>query len=41
MSYTVPQFMGEFDIQQFENAARDNGVHFWYAHEFMKIPTRT
>jgi DNA-damage-inducible protein D len=27
--------MGEFSIQQFEDAGRENGVRFWYAHEFM------
>lgn len=24
-----------FDIQRFENSAHQNGVRFWYAHEFM------
>jgi len=28
--------MGEFSIQQFEAAGHENGVRFWYAHEFMK-----
>src|ERR1700679_3280688 len=27
--------MGEFSIQQFEDAGRENGSRFWYAHEFM------
>jgi DNA-damage-inducible protein D len=29
--------MGEFGIQQFEESGRDNGVRYWYAHEFMKF----
>jgi DNA-damage-inducible protein D len=28
--------MGEFSIQQFEESGRENGVRFWYAHEFMR-----
>ncbi|MFZ0700449.1 MAG: BRO family protein [Candidatus Acidiferrales bacterium] len=28
--------MGEFDLQRFEDAGRENGTRFWYAHEFMK-----
>lgn len=28
--------MGDFSIQQFEDAGRENGMRFWYAHEFMK-----
>jgi DNA-damage-inducible protein D len=28
--------MGEFSIQQFEADGHENGVRFWYAHEFMK-----
>jgi DNA-damage-inducible protein D len=28
--------MGEFSIQKFEEAGRDNGTRFWFAHEFMK-----
>jgi len=28
--------MGEFSIQTFEESGRENGVRFWYAHEFMK-----
>jgi DNA-damage-inducible protein D len=27
--------MGEFSIQRFEEAGRENGTRFWYAHEFM------
>jgi DNA-damage-inducible protein D len=27
--------MGEFSIQQFEDAGRENGTRYWYAHEFM------
>lgn len=27
--------MGEFSIQLFEDSGRENGVRFWYAHEFM------
>jgi DNA-damage-inducible protein D len=28
--------MEEFSIQKFEDAGRENGMRFWYAHEFMK-----
>jgi DNA-damage-inducible protein D len=28
--------MGEFDIQRFEDAGRENGGRYWYAHEFMR-----
>jgi DNA-damage-inducible protein D len=28
--------MGDFSIQQFEESGRENGMRFWYAHEFMK-----
>src|ERR1700737_858601 len=28
--------MGEFSIQKFEGECHENGVRFWYAHEFMK-----
>jgi DNA-damage-inducible protein D len=28
--------MGEFSIQQFEEDGQENGVRFWYAHQFMK-----
>ncbi|MGC2160498.1 MAG: hypothetical protein WA634_01190 [Silvibacterium sp.] len=28
--------MGEFSIQKFEADGRENGVRYWYAHEFMK-----
>lgn len=28
--------MGEFSIEKFEADCRENGVRFWYAHEFMK-----
>jgi DNA-damage-inducible protein D len=28
--------MGEFSIQKFEADGHENGVRFWYAHEFMK-----
>jgi len=28
--------MGDFSIQQFEADGHENGVRFWYAHEFMK-----
>lgn len=28
--------MAEFSIQQFEESGRENGVRFWYAHEFMR-----
>lgn len=27
--------MGEFSIQKFEESGRENGMRFWYAHEFM------
>ena len=27
--------MGEFSIERFESDCRENGVRFWYAHEFM------
>jgi DNA-damage-inducible protein D len=27
--------MGEFSIQQFEADCHENGIRFWYAHEFM------
>jgi DNA-damage-inducible protein D len=27
--------VAEFNIQKFEQAGRENGVRFWYAHEFM------
>lgn len=27
--------MGDFTLQQFEEAGRENGIRFWYAHEFM------
>lgn len=26
----------EFDIQRFEDAAKENGIRYWLAHEFMK-----
>jgi len=28
--------MGDFSIQRFEDAGRENGMRYWYAHEFMK-----
>lgn len=28
--------MGDFSIEKFESDCRENGVRFWYAHEFMK-----
>jgi DNA-damage-inducible protein D len=28
--------VGEFSIEKFEADCRENGVRFWYAHEFMK-----
>ena len=28
--------MGEFSIEKFEADCRENGVRYWYAHEFMK-----
>jgi DNA-damage-inducible protein D len=28
--------MGEFSIQQFEADCHQNGIRFWYAHEFMR-----
>jgi DNA-damage-inducible protein D len=28
--------MGDFSIQQFEDAGRENGMRYWYAHEFMR-----
>jgi DNA-damage-inducible protein D len=28
--------MGEFSIQKFEADGRENGMRFWYAHEFMR-----
>jgi DNA-damage-inducible protein D len=28
--------MGEFSIQKFEDDGHENGVRFWYAHDFMK-----
>ena len=28
--------MGEFSITQFEAEGRENGMRFWYAHEFMR-----
>ena len=28
--------MGDFSIQQFEEDGQENGVRFWYAHQFMK-----
>jgi DNA-damage-inducible protein D len=28
--------MGEFSVEKFEESGRENGVRFWYAHEFMK-----
>lgn len=28
--------MGDFSIEKFEADCRENGVRFWYAHEFMK-----
>jgi DNA-damage-inducible protein D len=28
--------VGEFSIEKFESDCRENGVRFWYAHEFMK-----
>lgn len=28
--------MGEFSIEKFEADCRENGIRFWYAHEFMK-----
>ncbi len=27
--------MTDFSVQQFEESGRDNGVRFWYAHDFM------
>src|SRR5690348_14600278 len=27
--------MGDFDIQKFEESGKENGIRFWYAHEFM------
>lgn len=27
----------EFDIQRFEDSSRQNGVRYWYAHEFMHV----
>lgn len=27
--------MGEFSIERFEEAGRENGTRYWYAHEFM------
>jgi DNA-damage-inducible protein D len=27
--------MGDFSVQQFESAGHENGMRFWYAHEFM------
>lgn len=35
-SRTVRVSMGEFSIQKFEADGHENGVRFWYAHEFMK-----
>lgn len=29
--------MVEFSVQEFEESGRENGVRFWYAHEFMKF----
>lgn len=28
--------MGDFSIEKFEADCRENGIRFWYAHEFMK-----
>lgn len=28
--------MGDFSIEKFEADGRENGIRFWYAHEFMK-----
>lgn len=28
--------MGDFSIQEFEESSRQNGMRYWYAHEFMK-----
>lgn len=28
--------MGDFSIQQFEADGQENGIRFWYAHQFMK-----
>jgi DNA-damage-inducible protein D len=28
--------MADFNIQQFEESGRENGIRYWYAHEFMK-----
>ena len=28
--------MGEFSVQKFEADGHENGVRFWYAHDFMK-----
>ncbi|MEJ1964392.1 MAG: damage-inducible protein D [Gammaproteobacteria bacterium] len=28
--------MADFSIQQFEESGRENGIRYWYAHEFMK-----
>jgi DNA-damage-inducible protein D len=28
--------MGDFSIQQFEEDGKENGLRFWYAHQFMK-----
>ena len=28
--------MGDFDIRKFEESGRENGVRYWYAHEFMR-----
>jgi DNA-damage-inducible protein D len=27
--------MGDFSIEKFEESGRENGIRFWYAHEFM------
>ncbi len=38
LSYTAGTkvVMAEFSIQKFEDAGRENGVRYWYAHEFMR-----
>lgn len=28
--------MGEFDIQKFEESGQENGIRYWYAHQFMR-----
>ena len=27
--------MGDFSVQQIEESGRENGIRYWYAHEFM------